>query len=526
MKQLLRNDNEYKRARNMSDNAAIKHYGGVDVGELMPISVEEYLPDTTSLVHDFVMTCARFAFNNFSNRHYPGTWPWSMDAIPRPNHGAAHSMRQLMFGIIIQHKMLACNPGAFMNALTIDIGGGRKRLEEPDLLKRYLALSVAPLFNNMGRAHDHKVRVLPTEDGSYRWLFASLLGIDEGGTSLLLETLTTGPYAAESVYAHQVVSFTMYRIMMNHLLNVSGDDADFSRFVDYVATAGLYRLSVAKRNVFSPQSTMDRFVLLNELVAGAEDLDNCRDDTSNFYGTHSAKYYLYVASLGECGEDGARKHAQEMEAVVIHAISATLDFEGGDTTKVECAKEPPMLHKGARSVRNYRNSATRKVLLKNFDNIFYLLFNEFQSGKSARFDIRISTLLNPSLRHIRNRVFKFDVAAAAKKVVALGKHVRYEDAPKPVQSRHKKTAQTPADAREEKLQRQNKQETGTGRSPRRSQSGRPNSSSKVVQPQPQPQTQPQPQPQPQTQTQSRPQSQPQRLTRTRTRTNVRKGLDT
>lgn len=442
MKQLLRDDDSYKRIPKTS-NAAVKHYSNVNVGELMPISVEEYAADTTSLVHDFVTACARFAFNNFSNRHYPGIWPWQKTEIPRPNHGVAHSMRQLMFGIIIQHKLLACNPGAFMSALTIDracagrrpqnarAGGAPKRLEEPDLLKRYLALSVAPLFNDMGRSHDHTVRAIPTQEGSYRSLFAPLLGVEEdggGASSHLLDKLTSGQYALGTVYAHQVVSFTMYRIMMNHLLNVSGEDVDFARFVDYVAAAGLYRLTVAKRNVYSPQSALDRFVLLNELVVGAETLDACRDDSSTMYGTHSAKYYLYVSSLGECGEEGGRKHVQEMEGIVLHAIAATLDFEGGDTTTVECAKEDAMVFRGARSIRNYKNSATRKLLLKSFDNIFYLLFNEFQSGKSARFEIRISTLLNPSLRGLRNRVFRYDMVAGARKVVKLGKGIQYNEA--------------------------------------------------------------------------------------------------
>eukprot|EP00798_Chlamydomonas_sp_ICE-L_P009393 gene9393-16516_t len=210
---------------------------------------------------------------------------------------------------------------------------------------------------------------------------------------------------------------------MNKLLNPDGTDHKISSFIKYVSLSGQYYRSSEPELKFDPGSVLDRFFLMNELIHGGHYIDHCRGGFSSFLKSRNARNYMYVMSLGDhrllkCAEDQA-KYAQEMEAIAIHMLTITYDIDG-DTTAVECRKMSPMKYKSVRSIRKYNNTSARILMLKDFDNLFYTIFTDINNrDEPARFQIRLTTLLNPSLQHLHNKVFKFDISKSLRDIVNL-----------------------------------------------------------------------------------------------------------
>eukprot|EP00798_Chlamydomonas_sp_ICE-L_P013285 gene13285-19132_t len=141
-------------------------------------------------------------------------------------------------------------------------------------------------------------------------------------------------------------------------------------------------------------------------------------DLNNPYLDDASRSVLGDHRLLKFPEDQA-KYAQEMEAIAIHMLTITYDIDG-DTTAVECRKMLPMKYKSVRSIRKYNNTSARILMLKDFDNLFYTIFTDINNrDEPARFQIRLTTLLNPSLQHLHNKVFKFDLSKSLRDIVNL-----------------------------------------------------------------------------------------------------------
>jgi hypothetical protein len=408
---------EYGRLSAIGHAAHVAHYANINVGGIKGVDLRR---PASAITRKFVKECARFVFDNFSNAPYPSAptlvsrlyQAFTKTAVPRPNHGAGNHMRQLLFGLLMQTQMAQSCPRSYARILLL--GSASASLPRESLMRRYLALSVAPLFYQVGRVSEAASQAMAVDqrDGSYTYVYRDVMGCRDARLLARLQKR----YPQKLMNAAIVVSYAAYRAIMRRFLDPTGADADFGRFLSYVAAAGTYYLNHAP-----PTATTDddlhTFILLNEVTMSGHYFDHCRGDFSMmlapfgpFSHRGSGEYMLRVIAA----EDGAFDEAAfraEMEAVVITALSRTLDITG-DTSGVQCHKAPgdEKKYPTVRSLRSYADTPERIALLTDFERVFHALFAR-RGGNIVNVALEPERL-NPALRDaIRKRSVKVNMDA-------------------------------------------------------------------------------------------------------------------
>jgi hypothetical protein len=399
--------------------ANVAHYANVDLG-----SIRRFDAAGRAATRRFVKECARFVFDNFSNVPYPPASSlvsrlydtFSRTAVPRPNHGAGNHMRQLLFGLLTQTQMAQSCPRSYASILLLGSGRG---LSRESALRRYLALSVAPLFYQVGRVSEAASQAMAVDqrDGSYMYVYRDVMGCRDARLLARLQKR----FPQKLMNSAIVVSFAAYRAVMRCFLDPAGADADFGRFLSYVAAAGVFYLNHAPPDPPPTSDALHAFILLNELTMSGHYFDHCRGDFSMMlapFGPYShrgsGEYLLKAMAAEDAAFDEAAFRA-EMEAAVIVALSLTLDI-AGDTSGVQCHKAPTEQKQGrssyptVRSLRSYADTPERIALLTDFERVFHALFTRRGAGVA---NIALPPdRLNPTLRAaLRRRSVKVDMDA-------------------------------------------------------------------------------------------------------------------
>jgi len=361
-------------------------------------------------VTSFLTMISRFVFDKFSNVHYPRiNWYQSFNRthVPRPNHGAGNHMRQLYFCIIMVHTLMKHNPDAFYGVLNID---NQSKLSQSDLLKRYLALLAAGLFQQISRISETETikfsvprKMDETGKETYRHLYKFIMGdtANEAFVSEFDNVMYIG--------VQQLVSYTIYKIMMKQLLDPKDNDKKINSFINHVTASALYYMMDIKSGPHISTDIRCNLYLMNELIAGGHYMDHCRGNYSMFFEHNSALYYLYVLSLNKDVSIGSI--VDEMEAIVLHTLVNTSDLTG-DVNGIECIKKN-MKYKNAKTKRSYSNTDDRIKKLTNFEILFHdILFTEFRN--KAELKVTINTRLNETLQRFYGQTFEFDLSSDLK----------------------------------------------------------------------------------------------------------------
>jgi len=411
---LLREHPEYQSLRGLKtghSNLIFSTFGDIDLDSpyLTGFNVSGGSKAEANIT-GFMRRCSHFIFDNFSNKQYPdflsGSLNLNMTKVPRPNHGSGNHVRQMFFGMLIQHNMMAMHKKAYEGVLGID----KRKLSGTDILKRYLALVGGSAFMQVARMGEYKTLnkniVLKFKNGSFRYVYELL-----SDNTQLIDALVQDKYLENLLGIQNVYSMAIYRLVMRRLLDPSGTDKCIRDFIDTVALSGVYYIDETVYNnvvaePFDPSNQMHSFLIMNELVTGGHYFDHCRGNFSNFYESYSAMYYLSALSSNGVLSATIRALKKRMEAVTIHSISVSLDFTG-DTAGVECAKVKTTYQK-ARSVRIYGDTKERIQLLTNFDSIFRLFFGHVYDGLAV-LEVKLTTPLNPVLKAYQNKTIRYDI---------------------------------------------------------------------------------------------------------------------
>eukprot|EP00798_Chlamydomonas_sp_ICE-L_P012881 gene12881-biopygen12823 len=335
----------------------------------------------------FMRRCSHFIFDNFSNKQYPdflsGSLNLNMAKVPRPNHGSGNHVRQMFFGMLIQHNMMAMHKKAYAGVLGID----KRKLSGTDILKRYLALVGGSAFMQVARMGEYKTLnqniVLKFKNGSFRYVYELL-----SDNTQLIDALVQDKYLENLLGIQNVYSMAIYRLVMRRLLDPSGTDKCIRDFIDTVALLGVYYIDETVYNnvvaePLDPSNQMHSFLIMNEL-----------------------RHVLPKRACLGVLPATIRALKKRMEAVTIHAIAVSLDFTG-DTAGVECTKVKTTYQK-ARSVRIYGDTKERIQLLTNFDSIFRLFFGHVYNGLAV-LEVKLTTPLNPVLKAYQNKTIRYDI---------------------------------------------------------------------------------------------------------------------
>jgi hypothetical protein len=296
------------------------------------------------------------------------------------------------------------NPDAFYGVLNID---NQSKLSQSDLLKRYLALLAAGLFQQISRISETETvkfsvprKMDETGKETYRHLYKFIMG--DTDNEAFVNEFDNVMY----IGVQQLVSYTIYKIMMKQLLDPKDNDKKINSFINHVTSSALYYMMDPKSGPHITTDIKCNVYLINELIAGGHYMDHCRGNYSMFFEHNSALYYLYVLSLNKDVSIGSI--VDQMEAIVLHTLVTTSDLTR-DITGVECIKKN-MKHEKAKTKRNYSNTDERISNLTNFEKLFHdILFTEFKN--KAKINVTITTPLNETLRRFNGQTFEFDMSS-------------------------------------------------------------------------------------------------------------------